>query len=96
MTKTNDTEQRITPFSSGTEAMIWESRNCDLCAKQWDGNLSKDAECKIEEAIALAAIGDHTIPLEMWKRAGVGIGGVPQFDKWVCYGISTGQERPFT
>ena len=31
---------------------------------------------------------------ETWAVLGIGTGHPQQFDKWVCYGISTGQERP--
>lgn len=30
---------------------------------------------------------------DVTKAAGLGIGGVPQFDRWVLYGIARGYER---
>lgn len=63
----NNQEQRITPFSNGTEAMMWHGRNCDQCAKQWDPNNPNIDGCEIE-----AAISGGSIPIEMWKRAGEG------------------------
>lgn len=56
---------KVHPFSNGTEFMIWRSQNCDVCLKDcpYDEETESFGEsvCEIEKAISLAAIGDGMI-----------------------------------
>ena len=42
MGKTKEKPAMITPFSNGTEAMMWMEHNCECCAKAYHPPLDKD------------------------------------------------------
>lgn len=54
----------VRPFAGGIEYMGWDVRNCARCSKAENG-------CEIAEALAVACLGDGTIPLEISARLGV-------------------------
>jgi len=69
---------RITPFSNGTEFMVWRDYNCDRCAKDCphDGNGNYgEPLCDIEVAIAYASVDDGQIDKTIADRAGLPVRG---------------------
>lgn len=47
----------VRPFSNGTEADVWEARNCERCALAVDASdLAKVITCPMQEAICLGRI----------------------------------------
>lgn len=76
-------EEKFTPFSTGTGAMIWYSNNCDLCKKAYfpkDGEYPSDKtmkeycrigkECKLKYHIDFGFITGE-IPLEIAEQIGI-------------------------
>jgi len=75
-----DPERRITPFSNGTEYVIWLDRNCDRCRKQYDP-ATGEAPCDIEESLSVACLTDGKISAEMARRSGLNI----RWDRPQCH-----------
>lgn len=72
---TGKIEEPFTPFSNGTEAMIWESENCERCSKAWfpkDGNWPK--ESTIREYVR---IGKYC-KFQYWMHIGWIEGSIPK------------------
>lgn len=79
-----DKENRpVSPFSNGTEAMIWTSHNCDICKRAWfpkNGNWPSEKTmkqyvrsgkyCKLQYDIDLGYALGH-IPAETARQIGV-------------------------
>ena len=63
-----ETENRVTPFSNGTEFMDWKYRNCEGCKKYFDK--PDRANCEIDYEVGLAYISDGKVPLAIWERMG--------------------------
>ena len=63
-------ENKVTPFSSGTDYEVWEQSCCGRCSKaQQDPNIP--ATCEIEIALSTAFWEDGTIPKSIAKRMGL-------------------------
>jgi hypothetical protein len=60
----------VRPFSNGSEYEFWSSHNCESCRKDYDPETDVTL-CPMEGAIALAAVGDGTIPDDLAARIGV-------------------------
>ena len=61
----------ITPFSNGTEFMIWQHQNCDECNKYENKSTERSkAGCRLIFDIELAAATDGKIPLTTAKWIG--------------------------
>ena len=65
------------PFSSGTEHLDWQHRNCQRCAKFVDNALTQaeinsgtDWPCPIDYAVTYGAMSDGTISDEIATRVG--------------------------
>ena len=80
---TGTIEEPFTPFSNGTEAMIWESGNCERCSKAWypkDGNWPKESTirnyvqcgkyCKLQYWLHIGYI-EGAIPMNVAKQIGI-------------------------
>ena len=67
--------ERVRIWANGTEFEIWEHNNCDRCVKaptmNWGGC------CDLNDAIALACVGDGTVAPEIAAR--LGYAGSPAF-----------------
>lgn len=63
-------QKRQWPFSCGTEAMDWKDRNCDSCLKGYDDQ-ARSWRCDIEEALDEGAIGNGTVPIDIYRRMGI-------------------------
>ena len=67
-------EPMMSPFSNGTDFMIWKFDNCDRCALGYS-----DAEsrwpCTIEHAMDVAYIGNGDLPVSVAERIGRQDGG---------------------
>jgi hypothetical protein len=77
-------DEPFTPFSNGTQAMIWQDNNCDRCVKAWhpDGEKGYPKEktiqsyvrcgkyCKLQYWIDIGWI-EGSIPLEIAKQIGL-------------------------
>lgn len=75
-------DSRITPFSNGTEFMMWLENNCSNCTKSWfpkDGEWPKESTlksyvscgkyCKMQYHIDLSVI-DGSMPLHIAQLIG--------------------------
>jgi len=74
----------ITPFSNGTEYMIWQDRNCMSC-KQYEHESSErsKAKCKFAYDIDFATVTDGKIPLNTAKWIGYNDMGLnPKCNMW--------------
>lgn len=61
------------PFSNGSEAGDWKSRNCHRCRVGYDEDTGKgesDWRCPLERAMDLACIGDGAMPLAVAEKIG--------------------------
>lgn len=80
---TGTIEEPFRPFSNGTEAMIWESENCECCSKAWypkDANWPKESTirqyvrigkyCKLQYWLHIGWI-EGAIPKEIAKQIGL-------------------------
>lgn len=64
-------EERIIPFSRGTEYMFWQTANCDNCEKYENESVEPEqAGCKLAYYIDLASVTDGTIPKWVADRVG--------------------------
>lgn len=76
-------ERPVSPFSNGTESMIWEAHNCSVCKKAWfpkGGNwpsektlkqyVSAGKYCRLQYYLDLANI-DGLIPADIAREIGV-------------------------
>ena len=61
---------KIRPFSNGTEFMIWRDKNCDRCEKANTETADRTKTCPMEYDIALASVTDGSIPKESAERVG--------------------------
>lgn len=53
---------RFSVFPNGTSFMMWLERNCDRCVKgPKPEHVGRNAECPIEDAIALSSVTDGTL-----------------------------------
>ena len=60
----------VTPFSNGSEAMIWRENNCDKCLNYEDKSKEEiDAKCKLAFNIDIGFVKGH-IPLWVAKEIG--------------------------
>lgn len=61
----------ITPFSNGTEFMIWHNNNCSQCKKYENkSTIRSRAGCKYAFDIELACVSDGEIPLKSAQMIG--------------------------
>ena len=61
----------ITPFSNGTEFMMWHDRNCSRCSKyEHISTIRNKARCKFAFDIDFATAYDGKIPLNTAKWIG--------------------------
>lgn len=74
------TDERIYPFSCGSQYTDWQAGNCDGCLKY---NPEKfDGACDIDGAIGLAYIGEGWVTPEIAQRMGY-IGNEDAYG-WPC------------
>lgn len=74
--------ERRRPFSQGTQYLDWQEANCCRCRKYHVKNGEVVAPiCELEEALALACIGDGMISGEHAARL-----GLPEntWSRWKC------------
>jgi len=63
--------KRITPFSNGTDYMIWNNMNCSECNMyESESTERKNAKCKKAFDIDLALVTDGKIPLKTAELIG--------------------------
>ncbi len=83
MQQTETDNRPVSPFSNGTEAMIWTSHNCDICKRAWhpkNGEFPSEKTlkhyvsigkyCRLQYFMDLAHI-DGLLPLGIAKEIGV-------------------------
>jgi hypothetical protein len=63
-------EDKITPFSNGTEFMVWRDENCDRCKKANLEAVERDKTCPMEYDTSFASVTDGLIPKESAERIG--------------------------
>ncbi len=74
-------DERVTPFSNGTQSCDWDSRNCARCKKVApDLSWSK---CDICDALTVAYIDDVTVSAEIGRRMGYVKSSPPAYT-WDC------------
>jgi len=83
-------DERIIPFSNGSQYMDWTYRNCDRCRKQAPTEVSLDEiPCEIERALIWAMVDDGKIPLPIAERM--------KLDKraytWPCGEFEAGEQQ---
>lgn len=64
-------DDRIHPFSNGTQFMDWREGSCCQCAKYHVNNGAVEPVCPLDEALFGACCGDGTISREIADRLGV-------------------------
>lgn len=64
-------DDRFYPFSCGSQAMDWQSRNCARCRK-WPGpdDPPDPTRCEIDDALGHAMWSDGSVSAEMAERMG--------------------------
>lgn len=67
--------ERITPFSNGTEAMIWTDENCDRCVRAW---FAKDGKWPDEKTLRSYMNNGKYCPIQYYLDVGVLIGYIPE------------------
>lgn len=66
-------DEKVKPFSNGTEYLDWTFGNCERCAKSvlvTDPSGTELPTCEIEYAIMEASISDGEISAEIAERMG--------------------------
>lgn len=71
---TGKIEEPFTPFSNGTEAMIWTDHNCDQCTKAW--HPGKEGHPKESTMQHYVRIGKYC-KLQYWLDIGWIEGSIP-------------------
>lgn len=66
-------EERVIPFSNGTEYMCWNEYNCCHCKKYHadDSGMVIEPVCQIDEALVESMFGDGKVSREMADRMGL-------------------------
>lgn len=66
-------EERVIPFSNGTEYQCWNDYNCARCKKYNvdDSGMVVEPVCQIDEALLESMFGDGKISKEMADRMGL-------------------------
>jgi hypothetical protein len=59
-----EAEERISPFSQGTQFLDWIDENCEQCVHAAEG-------CKMFDGLIAARVGDGTVSREIADRLGV-------------------------
>lgn len=62
--------QKVMPFSNGTDFMLWEGRNCELCNISACNNDSNNFKCHIDEALTIAYLDDGMISKTISDKIG--------------------------
>lgn len=64
--------KKITPFSTGTDYMIWHNMNCSDCINyENESSIRSKAKCKHAYDIDFACIDDGTIPIKTAEWIGI-------------------------
>ena len=75
-------QDRVRPFSQGTQYLDWQEGNCCRCAKyNTEGGEVVHPVCELDEALMVAMFDDGTISREIADRL-----GVPRntWSDWAC------------
>ena len=62
-------EQSRQIFSSGSESIDWQDRNCYKCKKNYDSE-KEIVHCEIEEALSVASLTDGRIDKKLADKIG--------------------------
>lgn len=74
-------DDRVTPFSNGSQFMDWEANNCLRCTKRWDEGIHT-FYCDLDAELTIAAVDDGTLRAETARRLGFDSGSSAY--SWMC------------